>query len=49
MQASEEEALDLAPSLGIVGRAQDALNTECRAEGIELLGDIDLALVDVDR
>ena len=43
-----EEALDFAPALGVVGRAQDALDAQGGADGVELLGGVDLALVDVD-
>ena len=43
-----EEALDLAPALGVVGRAEDALDAQGGTDGVELLGGVDLALVDVD-
>ena len=43
-----EEALDLAPPLRVVGGAQDTLDAQAGADGIELLGSVDLALVGVD-
>ena len=43
-----EEALDLAATFGVVGRAEDALDTEGSADGVEVLGGVDLALVDID-
>ena len=44
-----EEALNLASAFGVVGCAQDALDAEGSADGIEVLGSVDLAANDVDR
>jgi hypothetical protein len=43
-----EEPLDLAATFGIVGRAQDALHTEGGTDGVEVLGGVDLAPIDVE-
>ena len=43
-----EETLDLAPAFGIVGRAQETLDAQAGAGGVELFGGVDLGLVDVD-
>jgi hypothetical protein len=43
-----EETFDLAPAFGGIGRAEDALDAEGGADGVEVLGGVDFALVDVD-
>jgi hypothetical protein len=43
-----EEPLDLAPTFGIVGSAEDTLDAQSGTDGVHLLGGEDLALVDVD-
>jgi hypothetical protein len=43
-----EKALDLAAAFGVVGGAQDTLDAEGGADGVELVGPVDAALVDVD-
>ncbi len=43
-----EEALHLALSFGIVRAGQDAFNAHCGAGGIELMGAVDRALVNVN-
>ena len=43
-----EKAFDLTLAFAVVGAGQDALDAEGGAEGIELLGRIDLAPVDID-
>jgi hypothetical protein len=43
-----EEAFDFAPPFGVVGRAQDAPDAQVGADGVKVLGGVDLALVDID-
>jgi hypothetical protein len=43
-----EEALDLAAALGVVGSAEDALDAQGSADGVQVLGGVDFGLVDVD-
>ena len=43
-----EETLDLAPSFGIVGSAEDALDAESGADGIQVLGNVNLGPVHID-
>ena len=43
-----EEAFDFALAFGVVGRGQDALNTEGGADGVKLFGGVDLAAIDIN-
>jgi len=43
-----EETLDLASAFGIVGSAEDALDAESGADGVQMLGNINLGSVHVD-